>query len=65
MKTEKKNTRNNQRGKKIISKNIKQNSQILRFNWTNLSENQEGVNEKQMTETPKKKAKENKIRAFR
>lgn len=43
MKTEKKNTRNNQRGKKIISKNIKQNSQILRFNWTNLSENQEGV----------------------
>lgn len=57
MKTEKKNTRNNQRGKKIISKNIKQNSQILRFNWTNLSENQEGVNEKQMTETPKKKSK--------
>ena len=64
MKTDKKNTRNNQRGKKIISKNIKQNSQILRFNWTNLSENQ-GVNEKQMTETPKKKAKENKISAFR
>lgn len=57
MKTEKKNTRNNQRGKKIISKNIKQNSQILRFNWTNLSENQEGMNEKQMTETPKKKSK--------
>lgn len=57
MKTDKKNTRNNQRGKKIISKNIKQNSQILRFNWTNLSENQEGVNEKQMTETPKKKSK--------
>lgn len=56
MKTDKKNTRNNQRGKKIISKNIKQNSQILRFNWTNLSENQ-GVNEKQMTETPKKKSK--------